>query len=147
MVDLAAQVRRGLVDPSPAVAFFVVSHPVEDPSSFSDRDSVANVEDAEDVEDAVDEVALVADVGVGYEDVGSDSVEEPELVVSYTATQTENTKNIIYKLHWFITTLYHREYCREYAIKRNTASLRFNLYDCFFIFFFLYVSECITINT
>lgn len=50
-----------------------------------------NVEGVEDVGDAVDEVALVADADVGYEDVGFDSVEEPEQVASYTATQTENT--------------------------------------------------------
>lgn len=51
-----------------------------------------SVEDVEDVGDVVDEVALVADVDVGYEDVGSDSVAEPEQVASYTAIQTENTK-------------------------------------------------------
>lgn len=50
-----------------------------------------NVEGVEDVGDAVDEVALVVDVDVGYEGVGSDSVEELEQVASYTATQTENT--------------------------------------------------------
>lgn len=50
-----------------------------------------NVEDVEGVGDVVDEVALVADVDVGYEDVGSDSVVEPEQVASYTATRTENT--------------------------------------------------------
>lgn len=50
-----------------------------------------NVEGVEGVGDAVDEVALVADVDVGYEDVGSDSVAEPEQVASYTAIQTENT--------------------------------------------------------
>lgn len=49
-----------------------------------------NVEDVEGVGDAVDEVALVVDVDVGYEDVGSDFAEEPEQVASYTVTQTEN---------------------------------------------------------
>lgn len=49
-----------------------------------------NVEDVEDVVDAADEVALVADVDVDYEGVDSDFVEEPELDVSYTETQTEN---------------------------------------------------------
>lgn len=51
-----------------------------------------NVEDVAGVGDVVDEVASVADVDVGYEDVGSDSVAEPEQVASYTATQTKNTK-------------------------------------------------------
>lgn len=48
-----------------------------------------NVVDVEGVGDAVDEVALVADVDVGYEDVGSDFVAEPERVASYTATQID----------------------------------------------------------
>lgn len=49
-----------------------------------------NVEDVEDVGGVVDEVTLVADVDVDYEDVGSDSVAEPERVVSYTAIQIDS---------------------------------------------------------
>lgn len=48
-----------------------------------------NVEDVEGAGDAVDEVALVADVDVGYEDVGFDFVAEPEQVASYIAIQID----------------------------------------------------------
>lgn len=40
--------------------------------------------------DAVDGVALVTDADVDYGDADSDSVEEPELVVSYTETQIDS---------------------------------------------------------
>lgn len=86
-VDL---VHRVLVDPFQVAAFSEVLRPAEDPSSFWDRDFVVSVEDVEDVEDAVDEVALVADADVDYEDVGSDSVAEPEQVASYTAIQIDS---------------------------------------------------------
>lgn len=87
---LADPVRLDLVGPFQVVAFSEVLHPAEDPSSFEDRDFVENVVDAEDVANVADEVALVVDVDVDYEDAGSGSVAEPELVASYTATQTEN---------------------------------------------------------
>lgn len=44
--------------------------------------------------DAVDGVALMTDADVDYGDADSDSVEEPELAVSYTETQTENIYTI-----------------------------------------------------
>lgn len=89
VVELVDLVHRDLVGPFQVAASFVVLHPAEDPSSFEDHDFVVNVEDVEGVGDAVDEVALVADVDVGYEDVGSDSVAEPEQVASYTVIQID----------------------------------------------------------
>lgn len=85
---LVGQARRGLADPYPEVAFFGVAHPAEGPSSFWDRDSVANVEGVADAAGAVDEVALVADADVDYGGADSDSVVALELDVSCTETQT-----------------------------------------------------------
>ena len=82
---LADQARR---DPYPEVAFSVVAHLAEGPSSSWDRDSVANAEGVGGVAGAVDEVALVADADADYGGADSDSAAGLELDVSCTETQT-----------------------------------------------------------
>lgn len=52
----------------------------------------------EDAEDVVDEVALVADVDADYEDVDSDSAEEPELDVSCTETRIDSELALLGRL-------------------------------------------------